>query len=82
MKREYSRPDIMYEDFSLSAGIAAGCEKIISTHTSDQCAMRFGDMMLFVGTVSACLDPVVDGSPDYNGLCYHVPIDTKNIFNS
>ena len=82
MKREYSQPDIMYEDFSLSAGIAAGCEKIINTNQSNQCAMKFGDLMLFVSSVQACYDPVVDGSEKYDGLCYHVSIDAKNIFNS
>ncbi len=82
MKREYTRPDIIFEDFSLSTGIATNCGEIIHTASANQCAMQFGDMMLFVSSVSACLDPVVDGSPNYNGLCYHVPIDSKSIFNS
>ena len=82
MRQQYSKPDILFEDFSLSSGIAAGCEEIINTAYSGQCAMKFGDMMVFVSSVSACTDPVADGSPNYNGLCYHVPIDTKNIFNS
>lgn len=82
MKRAYTKPDILFEDFSLSAGIAAGCEKKIDTMYSGQCGLQFGELMLFVGGVQGCLDPVVDGSPDYNGLCYHIPNDTKNLFNS
>lgn len=82
MKRAYSKPDILFEDFSLSAGIAVGCEKKIDTQYSGQCGLNFGDLTLFVADASGCLDPVVDGSPEYNGLCYHIPIDSKNLFNS
>jgi hypothetical protein len=82
VKRAYSKPDIIFEDFSLSAGIAAGCEKKIDTQNSGLCGLVFGDLMLFVDTVAGCKDPVVDGSSEYNGLCYHIPTDTKNLFNS
>lgn len=82
MKRVYSKPDIIFEDFSLSAGIAAGCEKKIDTQYSGQCGLEFGDLTLFVTGVSGCADPVTDGSSKYNGLCYHIPSDSKNLFNS
>jgi hypothetical protein len=82
VKRAYSKPDIIFEDFSLSAGIAAGCEKKIDTKYSGQCGLIFGDLMMFVDSVAACADPVVDGAPKYNGLCYHIPSDSKNLFNS
>ena len=80
MKKIYSKPEIMFEDFALSESIAGDCETKINNQTRGSCAyiLRTGEHV-FTG-ISACTTDEQDG--DYNGICYHVPIDTRNLFNS
>lgn len=88
MKKAYVKPAIMFESFSLSTNIAGDCEKIIDNQNRGNCGMEFGDITVFISEYTGCStnDGVTidvggdDGS--YNGLCYHVPFDTKNLFNS
>jgi hypothetical protein len=85
MKKPYSKPDIMFESFSLSSNIAL-CDVRCNTPTENQCGYRFGAEMLFVSSVIACTTPVLDGSIHlggrYDGLCYHNPHDQNNLFGS
>ena len=80
MKKIYSKPEIMFEDFTLNENIAAGCEFKTSTQTEGDCGYptdRQG--VIFVVDVTGC----VYKQPDTNdSLCYHVPVTTANIFNS
>ena len=80
MKKTYSKPDIFFEDFSLSTNIAAGCEKKPFNH-SEACAVRWGGLMLFTEKIN-CKDKIIDGDPEYNKLCYHVPSQSFNVFYS
>ena len=43
MKKAYSKPDIVFEDFSLSTNIAAGCEENPSlyTETVNTCGVKW-----------------------------------------
>lgn len=82
MKKFYTKPDIVFEDFSLSTSIAGACETVLSTPTSGTCAVQFGRLMVFTDQVSGCAKKVVDGSEDYNKLCYHVPTEANNVFTS
>lgn len=82
MKREYSRPDIIFEDFSLSAAIAAGCGEKTNTPSQYSCGLDFGPGgMVFTQDVSGCTIQVGDNG-EYNGLCYHVFCDESRLFNS
>ena len=83
MKKEYCKPEIVFENFSLSTNIAAGCETQV-TATVGSCAVEFipGVMTIFVSGVSACTTSVEDGSKDYNYLCYHNPTPSNNVFTS
>lgn len=81
MRKVYSKPDIIFEDFSLSTSIAAGCETKTNTPSQDKCGFRFGAYMAFVAGVEACTMPVADGSIN-DGFCYHVPSAENNLFNS
>lgn len=82
MKKTYSKPDILFESFSLSTSIAAGCEVKITTIAAKQCGMKFGDTVVFTADMgNVCSTKVVDGSL-YDGLCYHVPTESNNLFNS
>lgn len=82
MKETYQTPDIMFEDFSLSASIADDCDTLVRNQSRDTgCAYitRTG-LNVFTSKVSGCTTIEDDG--DYNGICYHVPIETANLFNS
>lgn len=82
MKKQYSAPDIMFESFTLSTSIAGDCEKIIGNQVVYTCGVRFGTKVVFTGNATGCTTKVEDGSKDYNGWCYHIPVDNKEIFNS
>lgn len=82
MKKTYSQPDILFESFSLCSSIAAGCAFNITTQYSGQCAVMYGDKAVFMGDIGACKVKVTDGSPIFNGLCYHIPVEQNTIFNS
>ena len=86
MKKNYSKPDILFESFSLSTDIAGGCEVKIATPSANQCGIRIaGNEVVFLENISGCATVVEDGSDDLaalNGLCYHVPNQSYNLFNS
>ena len=88
MKKAYSKPEIFFEDFSLSTNIAAGCEKQPSNAT-DGCGVRWGNVFIFTANVNGCTSKIVEGSTtgnwvdkENNGLCYHNPSDLFNVFYS
>lgn len=81
MKKTYSKPEILFEDFSLSTSITAGCElKTPLPSYEENCAYPTQGGMLFTDQVQACGKTPPGGV--YNGACYHVPADTNNLFNS
>ena len=82
MKKVYSKPEIMFEDFTLSTSVAS-CE-VPAESMMYECAVEFipGVMYLFDGQVSGCTTPVEDGSEEDNGICYHVPTPSNNVFGS
>ena len=80
MKKTYEKPAIIFEDFSLSTSIAAGCELETPLPSYEEnCGYPIKGAIIFVeGT--QCTSYPQDGT--YNGFCYHVPLDTNNLFNS
>lgn len=85
MKIKYSKPDIVFEGFSLSTSIAGTCT--FQTGTDLQAARQrgvdYGGVMLFLnGMDKACDVQVEDGSPAFDSLCYHVPTSMTALFNS
>lgn len=82
MKKIYSKPEITFESFSLSTNIAAGCETKTNTPSQMQCGYGADDFgrPLFVQEASGCLIKVPENAGDT--LCYHVPTETNNLFNS
>ena len=71
-----------FEDFELSANIAAGCTERITNHTEGTCAFEFAGARLFTSTISVCADPITEGVNDYGDICYHVPVDVNKLFTS
>ena len=86
MKKEYIQPDVEFESFSMCNSIAMSCEVKKFTQSQGACAYQFGSRKVFTSDVTGCKRanggyPIQDGSMG-DGLCYHVPIDTNNLFNS
>lgn len=82
MKKQYTAPEILFEDFSMSASIATGCTTPIDTPSSGQCGVPFGNFTIFADSMDFCtIKNTAIGAP-YNGMCYHNPSDTNNLFNS
>lgn len=84
MKKAYTKPAIMFEDFTLSTNIAGSCEIKTNTPSSGNCAYEahdefLGVEMIFTNKVNACLTTEDDG--EYNNICYQVPYG-ENLFNS
>ena len=84
MKRAYSKPEIMFESFSLSTNIAGDCEVRTNTPAQGVCAYTYedefgGTVTLFTSKVAACGDTEV--SDEYGGICYHT-FANNNLFNS
>lgn len=85
MKKIYTKPEIMFEDFTLSNAIASGCEEKTNLPSSNQCGMDFSGMTVFMDGMSGCTDIKVDnvgGDGEFNGICYHVPSGDNNLFTS
>ena len=86
MKKLYSKPEIMFENFSMSVNVAAGCENINRNPTSGVCAYIIPadefdpEKHVFTGKIGACI--VKEESGDYNGICYDTPSETYNLFSS
>lgn len=83
MKKVYSKPEIVFESFSLSQNIAAGCEFISDVKGG---GLNFGSFVLFFNDASSpCTgDGRVTsegGDGQYDKICYHVP-QGQNLFDS
>lgn len=88
MKRTYEKPEIIFEDFSLSTNIAGDCDVTTGTQSQGACpyTVTKGPLTwnIFLSSVAACTTHEdFDGTQDdmYNGICYHVPYG-DNLFNS
>ena len=87
MKKTYEKPMIIFEDFSLSTSIAAGCEGIVGNPTAGSCAvLGSGGIAVFSSSMTEVCDytPEGLGQPEdkWDGLCYHVPTEDYTLFNS
>lgn len=83
MKRIYSKPEIMFESFTLSENIAGDCSNIVGNASENNCAYidRSGNYVFTSDLAAICVDiQQADGSND--GICYHNPYDSNNLFNS
>lgn len=82
MKKVYSKPDILFESFTLSTNIAAGCERKTNLQTSGSCGVNWGHSVIFTSAQYGCRSVITDGAEEYDGLCYHNPSESNNLFNS
>lgn len=83
MKKVYTKPAIMFEDFTLSTSIAGDCEVKLNTPNNTSCGYRPEgyDADIFVEGITGCAEKHADGTYG-DGICYHVPDAGYNLFNS
>lgn len=79
-KKKYNKPEIFFEDFSLSTNITAGCE-LIPNFNEGECGIKWGKKHIFITGITGCTTTIENGDPKYDGACYHNPTD-PNVFNS
>lgn len=82
MKKVYEKPEIMFEDFTLTTNVAGDCEVKTNIPSNNTCGLDFSGLMVFMTGMSGCSDIQVDEGKDFDGICYHVPTADNNLFNS
>lgn len=84
MKKTYSKPEIMFEDFTLAVNIAAGCEKKINNPSQGACGVPTSSGETIFTDAVCDYTPGFYGQAEdqWDGFCYHVPSEGSNIFNS
>ena len=81
MKKTYSKPQIMFEDFTLCTNIAAGCaytEDVVAVQNQVGCGVDMDGDVIF--TDGMCEYGFDDGS--FNNICYYVPTSSSVLFSS
>ena len=87
MKKAYSKPEIMFEDFTLTNSITVGCKALVGAPTAGQCAYEVitsrDTKYIFTDTMTGICTST-ESDDEYNGLCYHVcgPDAEGALFNS
>ena len=80
MKKTYVKPQVYFEDFQLSASIAAGCEVTTTLQTAEgQCGFDDGAHIIFIQGYTGCVYGQDESS---SSICYHVPDQNYNLFTS
>ena len=85
MKKIYTTPDILFEPFSLDENIAStnsNCTRNITNAYAGVCGFPYGNKIIFTTAVAGCQVKLQDGSPIFDGLCYHIPVGENKLFNS
>ena len=85
MKKTYSTPDIFFDSFALNENIASAnsnCNRNITNMYSNSCGLWYGEKYVFTIAASGCEYKAQDGSPFFDGLCYHIPTAENRLFNS
>ena len=75
MKKEYKKPELLFDSVELSTSIATGCADKIRE------PQKFGQKVLFVASLTCTDVPTADDEAMY-GICYHNPTDLTRMFTS
>lgn len=82
MKKTYVKPQVYFEDFQLSASIAAGCASDFKDGATqgdaNSCAFDDGVNKIFVDGNGACITKPDNGTK----YCYQIPLDGNRVFAS
>ena len=79
MKKAYSKPQIAFDSFELSQGIAGGCGKIAS-HAQYVCGYQIGRWTIFEDDIGEMCNMEPQG--ENKQLCYDVPTEAWQLFSS
>lgn len=81
MKKEYTKPDVVFESFSLSSSVTLNCEKKVNfaVNVCGRIPISPG-VYVFTAEMTGCTTGYK--YEQYNGVCYHNPLETNNMFNS
>ena len=83
MKKTYEKPQIVFESFAMSTCIAAGCKFTNVTHSDGELGCGYADQRFNkVVFTSDLLCTTIEDDGDYNGICYHTPVDENSLFTS
>lgn len=83
MKKHYEKPQILFESFVLSTNINAGCEVPTNLPHWNQCGLDFSGVVVFMEGMQGCVGGIeIEEGKDFEGICYHTPTDSNNIFAS
>ncbi len=94
MKKKYIKPEILFEDFTLSTSVAScATESMIKVMADNTCGFYDEYLKVVVVTDNTGGCATVDSkykdsyrvakTPGENdGVCYHVPIEAYNMWNS
>lgn len=94
MKKKYVKPEILFEDFTLSTSVAScTTDSKVKVMATESCG--FYDEYLKVVVVSNGVQGCAEVDQEYkgsyrvaetpgenDGVCYHVPIESYKMFNS
>lgn len=90
MKKNYTKPEIIIESFSLCTNVAAGCEhtNVTPSYGVQGCGYkldRFNTVVFTSGmgcSRNELIDSNIGSDGSYNTVCYHVPNQDSNLFTS
>jgi hypothetical protein len=86
LKRAYQKPDIYFDSFAMCTSIAGACGTDTNTPAQFKCGLEYTDTItIFAESLEgACNFNVAVEAKDaeWDGICYHVPYGTNNLFNS
>lgn len=76
MKKNYSKPEIVFESFKLSTSIAGTCVFNDTATDLNSCSLEVGGFIIF--------SDICDFGPQQVGadVCYDVPTDDTRVFAS
>ncbi|MDY4254232.1 MAG: hypothetical protein SOX69_00715 [Oscillospiraceae bacterium] len=80
MKKQYTKPKIVYESFALSASIAAGCSLLSTPLAAYICAVQDPEFGMSIFSSSGICDYTPPG--EFDEICYDVPLAGRNVFSS
>ena len=75
MKKEYKKPELLFDSFELSTSIATGCADKIREPIN-----KFGKV-IFTSSLNCTDVPTADDEAMYD-ICYHNPTDLTRMFTS
>jgi hypothetical protein len=81
MKRAYTKPDILFESFSLSTSIAGNCAVPTNLPAPGQCGLAYGWRVIFLDSLHGC-NKTFPKELGNDVICYDNPSESNNLFRS